>query len=544
LVVAAVEPASGASLRHPGPPRNGSAEKDDVPGQYIVVLDPNIDFEALRDLPIWKRLKLDASLHYPSDKAMFPRFDIESLSEALKKKVRRYWGAVLIEFHGSLVGFSAILSKRAARWIGLIPGAVVVPNKYVRLPPDELVQAEPYQRDAGLRDRQGEGALIAASDPPLGLDRIDQRIAYNFGYTNRGRGAGVHVYVIDTGIFSTHQEFEDPSGAHTRVLSGTGWGRGFSAFTGDQRTEDFVGHGTQVAGIIGGNTTGVASGVVLHPVRVFLNTTVTTVDAVIAGVKWVRDDHDRAPNQPAVANLSLASEDPQLVVTPGQHTAFSVLEDEIRKTITSGVTFVIAAGNGNGDACKISPARLDFSLPSGTDVALTVGSINPKDDTRSFSKEGKCVDLFAPGASTKVPDIGDRQRFSYRSGTSMATPHVTGVAAIYLERNPNALTSQVHNAILRAATHGDFNGWCGIGQRSDPLTPDILLHWGSGSDDGTKDGPAVHPLPGARTCYAIQTPARPPDGTISATGAATPQVQMAPPDADLRTSRNGNSTPK
>jgi serine protease len=267
-----------------------------------------------------------------------------------------------------------------------------------------------------------------------GLDRIDQRDRPLDGaYTYTTFAAGVNVYVIDTGIRSTHNEFGG------RVASG------FSVINDGNGTNDCNGHGTHVAGTIGGATYGVAKGVTLYPIRVLSCNGSGTTSGVIAGVEWVTNNH----LSPAVANMSLGG---------GASTA---LDDAVRNSVASGVTYAIAAGNSNANACASSPARVT--------QALTVGSSTNADARSSFSNFGVCVDLFAPGSNITSAWITSNSATNTISGTSMAAPHVAGAAALYLATNPAAPPATVNTAIIDNAS---LNKLSSIGSGS----PNRLLY--------------------------------------------------------------------
>ena len=250
-----------------------------------------------------------------------------------------------------------------------------------------------------------------------GLDRIDQRDRpLNGTYTYETVAANVNVYVIDTGIRATHAEFGG------RVSSD------FTAINDGNGANDCNGHGTHVSGTIGGATYGVAKSVTLHAVRVLDCNGSGTTSGVIAGVDWVTANRIL----PAVANMSLGG---------GASTA---LDDAVRRSVAAGVTYAIAAGNSNADACSSSPARVS--------QALTVGSSTSGDIRSSFSNFGTCVDLFAPGSSiTSAWNTSDTATNTI-SGTSMATPHVAGAAALYLANDPAATPSTVHAALVNNAS--------------------------------------------------------------------------------------------
>jgi subtilisin family serine protease len=233
----------------------------------------------------------------------------------------------------------------------------------------------------------------------------------------------VTAYVIDTGIRLTHDEFGG------RAVSG------FDAVDGGP-ADDCNGHGTHVAGTIGGSTYGVAKSVQLVAVRVLNCSGSGTWAGVIAGIDWVTGQHTSGP---AVANMSLGG---------GASTA---VDTAVSNSIADGVTYAVAAGNGNvagraQDACKSSPAR--------TPGALTIGAADKADKKASWSNYGNCVDWFAPGVSITSAWIGSDSATNTISGTSMATPHTAGVAALYLQGNPAASPAGVRTALYDNLTKG------------------------------------------------------------------------------------------
>lgn len=263
---------------------------------------------------------------------------------------------------------------------------------------------------------EADKEMSISKDVTWGLDRHDAREGLDGSYTPPNDGSGVHAYIIDTGINSKHLEFKG------RV------GKGFSAIK-KGGSEDCNGHGTHVAGTIAGTEFGMAKKSIVHPVRVLDCKGSGYNSGVIAGVDWVTKNHEK----PAVANMSLGGG------------ASRALDLAVEKAVKSGVTFVLAAGNENQDACKVSPAR----VPSG----ITVGAIDPASDDRAyFSNYGPCVDIFAAGVAIDSAWKGKENAKKTISGTSMAAPHVAGGVALFLHENPNATTEEVEAWLKRNAT--------------------------------------------------------------------------------------------
>ncbi|MBY0489408.1 MAG: S8 family peptidase [Gemmatimonadaceae bacterium] len=252
-----------------------------------------------------------------------------------------------------------------------------------------------------------------------GLDRVDQRtLPLSTTYSYTGSGSGVTAYIIDTGILTSHTQFGG------RAIAG------FDAVTTGGTATDCNGHGTHVAGTVGGSTFGVAKNVRLVAVRVLDCNGSGTTSGVIAGIDWVTAN----ATLPAVANMSLGGG------------ASSALDAAVQRAITKGVTFAIAAGNSNLNACNFSPARVA--------AAITVGATTTTDTRASYSNYGSCVDLFAPGSGITSAWYTSTTATNTISGTSMATPHVAGVAALYLGANPAASPATVVSALRANATSG------------------------------------------------------------------------------------------
>src|SRR5690349_6113466 len=279
-------------------------------------------------------------------------------------------------------------------------------------------------------DAEIELATTQTNPPSWGLDRIDQHdlptnAAYN--YSNAQTGAGVNVYVIDSGIKTQHTEFKKPTGGG-RVVNDID-------FVNDgQIGQDCNGHGTFIAAVIGGNTVGAAKGATLHNIRIANCTNDSSTSTRIAGIDWVAAHRV----SPAVATLTFTA--------PVDYS----LEDSVRNLIASGVTCVVSAGNFNIDAKDISPARVS--------EAITVGSADVNDARSSFSNFGPVVDLFAPGNGIVSASHLDRNGNGIlddtieQSGTSISVAFVTGVAARFLQENANATPAAVQGAIKNCAT--------------------------------------------------------------------------------------------
>jgi subtilisin family serine protease len=270
--------------------------------------------------------------------------------------------------------------------------------------------------DARVERIENDG--IATTSEQWNLDRLDQRfLPLDNSYTPPNDGSGVNAYIIDSGIRSTHSDFTG------RVGIG-------ADFTGLGTTEDCLGHGTHVSGIVGGTIYGVAKRVTLYPFRVFPCVGSTPWSTVLAAM----DSLAKVAVFPAVANMSLGG------------SAIQAIDDAVANLTSRGITVVVAAGNSNYDACFYSPARAP--------TAITVGATSSNDYRAGFSNWGDCVDLFAPGNGVTSDWYLNDNSSTQLSGTSMASPHVAGVAALILSVDPTLIPYQVDSVIKATATKG------------------------------------------------------------------------------------------
>ncbi|THV21700.1 S8 family peptidase [Glycomyces paridis] len=285
------------------------------------------------------------------------------------------------------------------------------------------------------QDRTAHVNQVQTDPPSWGLDRVDQdALPLDASYEYEWTGAGVDAFILDTGLNTEHQEFTG------RI------GEGYDFIDDDADPADCHGHGTHVAGTVGGTTYGLAKDVTIRAVRVLDCGGSGSYSAIIGGIDWVAANADG----PAVANMSLGG------------TFSQALNDAIAAAVESGVTFAIAAGNEGQDACNVSPG----SEPS----AITVGATDQTDTQTSWSNYGECVDILAPGAAITSAWIDAVDAENTISGTSMATPHVAGVAALYLESNPEATPEEVAAALTEGAVADAVSGTNG--------SPNLLLNTG------------------------------------------------------------------
>ena len=336
----------------------------------------------------------------PDSYVVVLREDRSAVPGQARTLAERHGATVQRTYSHALRGFAATMGAQQARRMAADPAVAYVQPNVVHRASD--TQANP---------------------PSYGLDRIDQRNRpLSSSYTYSTTASNVHAYIVDTGIRTTHRDFGG------RAVSG------FDAVDGGA-ADDCNGHGTHVAGTVGGTSYGVAKGVQLVAVRVLNCEGSGTTAQVVAGIDWVTANAVK----PAVANMSLGG---------GADTA---LDNAVGRSITSGVSYSIAAGNGLFgiialDACTQSPARVA--------AAITVSAVDNADRKPSWPNRGTCVDLFAPGVGITSAWSTNDTATNTISGTSMATPHVAGAAALYLANNPGASAAEVHSAIVSNATTG------------------------------------------------------------------------------------------
>ncbi|MGC5050789.1 S8 family peptidase [Micromonospora sp. DT48] len=316
-----------------------------------------------------------------------------AVPDRAKTLVKRYGGTVSDTYSAALTGFAAKMTATQAARLAANPAVAYVEQ-------DQVVSIQATQTNA-----------------PWGLDRIDQRNRpLNGTFTYPNTASNVRAYIIDTGIRTSHNQF---GGRAT-------WGTN----TVDRNNTDCNGHGTHVAGTVGGSTYGVAKGVRLIAVKVLNCSGGGTTTSVVNGVNWVTANAVK----PAVANMSLGG---------GASTS---IDNAVRNSIASGVTYAVAAGNSSANACNYSPAR--------TSTAITVGSTTNTDARSSFSNYGSCVHIFAPGSSIASAWHTSNTATNTISGTSMASPHVAGAAALVLGANPSYSPAQVKSYLVNNATTG------------------------------------------------------------------------------------------
>lgn len=370
-------------------PATAPSAGDVIPGRFILTLDP-----ALPEL-----------------------LNTAGLGAGVQQLLTAVGGGELLHlYEHAFTGAAVALSDTQAALLSSLPGVKAVE-------PDRVVMASETQQGA-----------------TWGLDRVDQRylpLNDRYAYPDNA-GNGVTVYVIDTGLRDSHQEFTGRV-SPGRNFAGTG-GLGLPLLgllggNGDpEDTSDCNGHGTHVASTAVGTEYGVAKDASVAAVRVLNCAGAGSNSDVIAGVDWVAENHEA----PAVANMSLGG---------GNSDA---LDRAVRGAIENGVTFVVAAGNDDADACNGSPNRVA--------EAVTVGSTDRNDQRSSFSNHGSCLDLFAPGSNITAAWYQSDDQTNTISGTSMASPHVAGHAALLLAADGQLAPAAVHQALVEQATANVLSG--------------------------------------------------------------------------------------
>lgn len=382
------------------------AAGDIIQNQYIVTLVPNIT----------------------------EQLGLNSLTTAIQTLLAGIGGGeVLYTYDNALLGMTVRLTNLQASLLGILPGVISVE-------PDRVVTTVAVQNNA-----------------TWGLDRVDQPalpLDSSFQYPDSG-GRDVNIYVVDTGVRTSHQEFTGRIVPGRNFVSDNPLSFLFGGSVDPENYEDCNGHGSHVAGTAAGSTYGVAKQANVVPVRVLSCSGSGSTSAVIAGIDWVAGNHQK----PAVANLSL-----------GGFTS-TALDTAVANAVDAGVTMVVAAGNDNTDACNGSPNRVP--------EALTVGATTRDDARSSFSNYGACVDLFAPGSDiTSAWYQSDTQTNSI-DGTSMAAPHAAGAAALYLAANPSATPDAVNLALVNDTATGAISN---AGNQSPNRLLQITQQDGSGVD--------------------------------------------------------------
>ncbi|MCA1842282.1 MAG: S8 family peptidase [Actinobacteria bacterium] len=404
------------------------------------------------------------------------RADAKAVSDV---QARKFGFKVAGLFDRGLRGYVGSMSDSAARALAAAPGVAAV------APDTKLTASDSPKTTQDVRSHPLYGT--APVPDVWGLDRIDQRSrTLDHMYSYDMSGTGVTAYIVDTGVLSEHVEFALPGGG-SRVSPA---GRRFDAYRDPSAAdygEDCDGHGTHVAGTLGGQTFGVAKNVSIVSVRVLDCDGSGYISDIVNGINWMIGDH--AAGTAAVANMSFGG---------GTNNAIDVA---VNAAIKDGITVAIAAGNNGGNACNTSPARVA--------AAITVGATDSNDRKASWSNYGSCLDVFAPGVNivSSYGGNGGAHDWAQMSGTSMATPHVAGVAALLLSSVPGATPSQVSSALASVSTTGAVTSSGTSNPKLLYATSDLVS--GQLPSGGGTPNPTVTSMPTTTTRQTTTTTTRP-----------------------------------
>lgn len=385
-----------------------SLGQETIPNQYIVVFKDQVDHAREKGVLKQTGESIRAASERLIELADMNDYVVNEKSTGQPKSVKN---RLFRHYEHVLNGFSAELTTTAAKMISTMPEVdYVVPNNVVT------------------------ASVVQAPTPSWGLDRIDEvALPLDGAFEYHADGNGVTAYIVDTGLRDTHAEFTG------RV------GSGFDTIDNDNTPQDCHGHGTHVAGTVLGTAFGVAKKATVVSVRVLGCNGVGSSASTIAGLNWIASNL----RLPAVVNMSLLGG------------ADAAIDQAVNNLVNLGVTVIVAAGNTNQDACNFSPARVP--------AAITVASTDVTDSRSvAFSNFGACIDVFAPGSSITSAWINSDTATLTISGTSMASPHVAGVAAMFLSTSPDASPAQTTVVITGSAVPN-------VVQNAGAGSPNLLL---------------------------------------------------------------------